>query len=111
MLFKKVNGKIFDVKLTNSEQKAIDSEIMAQIADMNEQNSIELDATILWVLHRDFGFGEKRMLRFYTEYLKELRKLNERYRDENCESVYENTRKLAKYGINIHDLAVKSRTI
>lgn len=104
MVFNKKNGKIFGVRFSKSEQKAVDREIMSQIAIMNTENSIELDAIILWCLHKEFGFGKERLLRFYNCYTEEMNKLNERYRDLDNDFVLENTHNLVDYGVDIISL-------
>lgn len=52
---------------------------MEAISEMNEQNLEELDAMVLYILHSEFGFGEKRLRRFFDNFNKGLRDLGERY--------------------------------
>ena len=49
------------------------------IDEMNMQNEEEVDAMILYILHTEFGFGEKRLRRFFDSFYTGLRELGERY--------------------------------
>lgn len=52
-------------KLTKKQEKAMIEEIDRQIAEQNAKNDNGFDAAVLWVLHICFGFGEKRLRKFY----------------------------------------------
>ena len=69
-VFKKAGSKIFGVQLNKAEQKAMNEEITRQILEHDEAFSVDLDSTILYVLHEQFGFGKVRLQRFYDLFLK-----------------------------------------
>lgn len=57
-------------KLSNKEQKAMNEEIQRQIAEARVRDSDEFDAAVLWAMHLCFGFGKKRLRRFYDFFCK-----------------------------------------
>ena len=72
------------------------------IDEMNRRNEEELDAMILYILHEEFGFGEKRLRRFYDRFSQGLRELGERYSmEEYDERIWLCQRKLRDAGIDI----------
>ena len=56
MIFKKVNGQIFDVELSKKEQKAVDIEINRQILERNRQFVDDFDYMVMKLLHDHFVF-------------------------------------------------------
>jgi hypothetical protein len=57
-------------RMTNKERKAMEEEIRSQIEAARQEDSDEYDAAVLWALHLCFGFGKKRLRRFYDFYCK-----------------------------------------
>lgn len=90
-IFKKNRGHIFAVKFSAKEQKAIDAEILR----------LEMNSVILWVLHERFGFGKKRLRRFFESYAAELDALEKRYEMGNEDMAWLCRHKLERYGIDI----------
>lgn len=73
-------------KLTNSEVKAIHNELRRQCVEQVEQYEAELDVVVLYALNITFGFGKKRLQRFYDSMFDLRREMKERYatgEDEN----------------------------
>lgn len=95
MLVKKNNGKIYGAILSNNERKAMNMEIRRQLAHKLD----EVDATVLWILHEEFGFGEKRLQRFYARFFREMNQLV--LNSENPDMMAVCAEKLLKYGIDI----------
>ena len=79
MRIKKSGGKIFGAELTAAEKKAMDVEIRRELDEYNRQNINEIDAMILWHLHEEFGFGKKRLIRFYETFSKRMKDLSDYY--------------------------------
>lgn len=100
-IFKKNRGHIFAVKFSAREQKAIDAEILRQCAEFDRKNELEMDSVILWVLHERFGFGKKRLRRFFESYAAELDALEKRYEMGNEDMAWLCRHKLERYGIDI----------
>lgn len=102
MLIKKSAGKIFGAHLTRAEEKAMNMEIQRQLAAYNEKNADEIDAIILWFLHEEFGFGEKRLRRAHDRFIAGIRALNKRYEiTDDEEQLWICTRMLLEDGIDI----------
>jgi hypothetical protein len=76
-------------------------EIRRQLAEYDEKNNIEIDAMVLWVLYSEFGWGKKRLKRFWDCFADELKALTDRYVMDNCDTVWLCTRKLKDAGIDI----------
>ena len=72
MHVKKNRGKVYGASFSYNEQKAIEMEIKNQLADYDKNHAKELSAMVLWVLHTEFGFGEKRLKKFYDIYADNL---------------------------------------
>lgn len=73
------NGKPFGAVFTVNERKAMEAEIQRQMAEFDERNNLEISAMVLWVLHEEFGFGAKRLRRFFDAFGAELNALVKRY--------------------------------
>lgn len=99
--FKKFGGRIYGVQFTAKEQAAIDKEIKRQCAEYDQKNLNELDALILWLLHEEFGFGMKRLRRFYELFHSEFSELVKRYELEEDDAAWLCTYKLKQYGLDI----------
>ena len=101
MRIKKAVGKVYGAAMTVAEKKAMNLEIQRQLAEYDKKHATEIDALILWVLHSEFGFGEKRLRRFYDRFNKAIAELLERYVMEENDKVWLCTYLLKQYGINL----------
>lgn len=82
------------------------------IEDMNRQNEDELDAMVLYILHSEFGFGEKRLRRFYDQFSTGLRELGERYQmNEYDDRLWLCQTKLKEAGIDISEWKEKKEDV
>lgn len=86
-----------------AERRAMDREIKAQLAEYNEKNMREVDATVLWVLHDKFGWGPERLRRFYKEFIECMDELTDRYEMDKDEAPWLCTYKLKDYGIDLEE--------
>ena len=104
MRVKKAGGKIIGMDLTVAERKAMDMEIRRQCAEYNSKNLNEIDAMVLWHLHEEFGFGKKRLMRFYESFSDRVTDLSAKYEmgEEKIPWMYQC--KLKDYGIDIEEL-------
>ncbi len=50
---------------SKQEQKILDNEIAKLMAQAEKDLSLNIDIAILYTLHKTFGFGKKRLKRFY----------------------------------------------
>ena len=69
-------------QMNSSAKNAMMAEINRQILESDKEFSIEFDAMILWTLHIIYGFGEKRLKRFWDGFAKEHQRLRDRYQFE-----------------------------
>lgn len=102
----KARVKSGTLKMSKEVREALETEAdrMAKeaIADMNRNNEDELDAMALYILHSEFGFGEKRLKRFYERFSLGLRELGERYQmNEYEDRLWLCKKKLSEAGIDI----------
>lgn len=84
-----------------AEKRAAEIEIKKQLDEFDRKHAVELDALVLWILHTEFGFGEKRLRRFYERFGTEIRNLTKRYLLEDDDAVWLCTFKLEEAGIDI----------
>ena len=79
MQVKKAGGKVYGAVLTAAEKKAMDLEIQRELAEYDRKHIAEIDATILWVLHEQFGFGAQRLRTYYDAFHDRIKELVSRY--------------------------------
>lgn len=103
MILKKHGGKIYGATLTADEKKAVRMEIQRELVEYNKKNNQELDALILWHLHEEFGFGKKRLRRFYESFFPALKALAERYELDDSDRVWICSYRLKEYGIDLDE--------
>lgn len=99
--------------MSAAEKKAAEIEIKKQLAEFDKAHSIELDALVLWVLHTEFGFGPKRLKKFYDTFGEEIKALVDRYQFDDSKAVWLCTFKLEQAGIPIkewHDEFLKKNS-
>lgn len=101
MRVKKAGGKVYGAAMTAAEKKAMNMEIQRQLAEYDMKHMNELDAMVLWHLHEEFGFGLKRLKRFYDTFKPQVDALLERYVMDDSDMVWLCTYKLKQYGIDI----------
>lgn len=100
--FKKAGGQIFGCELNKKEQAALEREVRAQLADWSRRNTTEIDAMFLWFLHKEFGFGMKRLRRVYFGFRPYMEQLTKRYEMKTSDSPFLCTENLLTYGINLN---------
>jgi len=101
MKIKKTGKKIFGAELTSQEKKALDIEIERQLAEFDRNHTKEIDALILLALHDTFGFGEKRLRRFYDIFDESVNELIKRYELEDSDKIWISEQTLKDYGIDL----------
>lgn len=97
MFFKKSKGKIFGVEFNRSEQKAMEKEFAKEFAEFDKAHAKEIDSLVLHVLRQEFGFGPKRMKRFYMAFMPAMQELLKRYEMEDGEQVWLCTHMVEEY--------------
>ena len=79
MIFKKFKGQIFDVELTKKEEKVLNEKVNQYILESHQKFADDFDYMILWILHKYFGFGLKRLRRAYDLFRQENEALVKHY--------------------------------
>lgn len=100
------SGKIIlGANLTRDEETALNMEIQKRIAALDRNNTDEVDALILWILHAEFGFGKERLRKFYERFNPKLDELAARYEmTDKGDEIWLATYMLKdKLGIDIHE--------
>ena len=75
----------FVQRLSNKERKEIEREIRRQTATNVKNLSLNLQAIVLWNIHEQLGFGQKRLLEFQKTFLPLIKELQEFYMAEDAE--------------------------
>ena len=102
MQIKKAGGRVYGATLTDAEKKAINMEIRRQLAEMVKNNMEEVDATVLYVLMTEFGFGKKRLRRFHDTFDEQITALVHRYQMSSDDDVWLCTEMLKRRGRDIN---------
>lgn len=88
-------------QMTSQQKKAMNDEINRQILEHDEMFAVDNDATVLWTLHTCFGFGKKRLRRFWEACLKEHARLREYYQMEPDDDGWLYRYKLKQIGVDV----------
>lgn len=65
-------------------RKAIEEEVKRQTGENVRKLSLNIQALVLWAVHKHLGFGKKRLLRFQKAFLPSIRDLQEYYEAEDA---------------------------
>lgn len=101
MQVKKTRGKVYGAVMTAAEKKAMDMEIKRQLAEYDQKNLAEVDAMILWVLHDQFGFGAKRLRKYFDAFNVATKGLVDRYQMDEDDDIWLCTQMLKRIGVDI----------
>lgn len=83
--------------LSRKQEKAMQAEVMRQL---NENMSSDLEATFLWALHEEFGFGSERLRRFYNAVVNHRQQLVDHY-EMSDDPEFILIRKLLEIGVDL----------
>ena len=103
MLIKKHKEKIYGAEFTLAEKKAMEIEIKQQLGKYLKECNAEVISIVLWSLHEEFGFGKKRLKRFYENFSPALRKLVQSYEMGESDQSWLCAYKLRESGLNIDE--------
>ena len=87
--------------MTAEQRKIMKAEIRKELAEHDRKHAYEIDAIVLWVLMDVFGFGEKRLKRYFDEFGKQLNKLIEYYEMNEEDEAWLCSYKLKQAGIDL----------
>lgn len=83
-------------------KKALRRAVNRQLAEFSTEYLIGVNAMVMWTLHETFGFGAKRLRRFWDGVTEVNRELNRRYRmNEAGDEEWLYVRKLRDIGVDI----------
>ena len=89
-------------KLTRPQKKAMNKEINAQILEKDGAYYLDMDAAVLWVLRVGFGFGKKRLRRFFDLFASLHVELREHYQlDDDDNGIWLCRKMLKDYGVDV----------
>ena len=91
----------------NSIKQDIKREVKEELVKIGDRLFMDELATILFVLHNEFGFGEKRLKRFVDTHSTLHEELRERYELGADEDGWICTKKLQNAGIDLESLYEK----
>ena len=85
---------------SKEQKKAMNETIKIKSIELTEKLGNNMDASALYALHRAFGFGKKRLRRFYDAFIEERKKLTEYY-EMDGDADYLCKVQLKKIGVDI----------
>lgn len=91
------------VSLPGISKAAMDKEIKRQLAEHTRANALEIDAMVLWVLHDRFGFGKRRLKRFFDEFSGAVDELLEWYEMDFSDEAWLCSHKLKEIGVDVEE--------
>lgn len=74
----------FIPRLSNRERKEIEREVRLQTSENVKNLSLNLQAMVLWNLHKQLGFGQKRLIEFQRSFLPLIKDLQDFYAAEDA---------------------------
>lgn len=89
--------------MSSAQRKAMNDEINRQILEHDEAFSMDADATVLWTLHKCFGFGKKRLKRFWDYCFREHKRLRDYYELPSEDDGWLYKRLLKDIGVDIEE--------
>lgn len=90
-------------KMTVAEQEAADREIKRQLGGYIRKFEKNIDAVCLYVLHVEFGWGVKRLRKFYDVFQPALRALSEYYEMNVEDQCWLCEQKLKQIGVDLDE--------
>lgn len=87
--------------MSTAQKKAMNDEINRQILERDNLYSMDFDSTVLYVLHRTFGFGKKRLRRFWEAFIANHDELRKYYQMDSEDNAWLCRRKLKEIGVDV----------
>lgn len=88
--------------LSHDVRQKIRREARMQMLETHKKINADFDAMVLWVLHSRFGFGKKRLERFYEEFLREYEEMKEYYASNDDTIIFAAREKLKQIGVDVY---------
>lgn len=90
--------------LSSSKKKTLNDEMRKSLIEWDRKHETEIDAIILWALHREFGFGKERLKRAYKVISEEFASLRRRYELDDDMAIWLCTEKVKELGIDLEEM-------
>lgn len=90
----------YNLKMGNL-KRLVAQEARKQLILQEKQYAMDMDTAVLWVLHVKYGFGEKRLKKFYADLFDEHLRMRNLY---DMEDLYPERYKLKEIGVDIEQL-------
>ena len=86
---------------------------LAKLAVLEQDAALgdQYDASVLYILHKRFGFGKARLARFYAEFLSERERIKEKFMLESDEVSWGCKYFLEQNGLPIHEIRDRAEQI
>ena len=75
----------FVPRLSNKERKEIEQAVRKETAKNVKDLSLNLQAIVLWNIHKQLGFGQRRLIEFQRSFLPLIKELQDFYMAESSE--------------------------
>ena len=86
-----------------NQRKTMIAEMNRQCVEFEKEHEAEQVCRSLWVLHKYFGFGAKRLTEFYEHYMSEVHELVEHYELTPDDALWLCMRKLHDAGFSFEE--------
>ena len=107
MRVKKTHGVVFGAEFTNDEKKALKIECNKIVNDLMAKrlsaSATEINAAILWSLHKNEHWGPTKLKRFYKDFQKPMKQVIMKYEMSEEDAGFLSIEALKEYGIDIHE--------
>lgn len=97
-------------QLSKRERKAMERAIDQEILKKDHEYASAIDAMVLYTLHRCFGFGEKRLHRFWVAFQRERDRLTAYYQMEIGDYPFLCDRELKRIGVDVDAWGLEDST-
>lgn len=87
--------------MSAAQKKAMNEEINRQILERDKTFSMDFDSTVLYVLHITFGFGKKRLRRFWEAFINNHDELRQYYEMDSEDNAWLCRKKLKEIGVDV----------
>lgn len=104
MVVKKHKGKVYGATFTTAEKQAIELEVRRQLLEFDEQYTHDLDAMVLYTLHKRKGWGKKRLKEFWDGFVEEHNALRDFYQMDGAgDNEWLVRKKLKDIGVDVEE--------
>ena len=101
MRIKKSGKHITGAEFTNAERKAVEMQLRKDYAEWDRKHAMEIDATVLWQIHAQLGYGKDRLYKFFKGFRPAANELIKRYELDDADQIWIQTEKLKEIGVDI----------